>query len=173
MKKFFLTLYLLVLVFVGLCLFYYLPSTQDVHLVGTEVKREIRDGVEGEQIKDIRYVVARAIPSGKTLMYRNEDMPWPPYFKFDSGDLSGKVMNIKEYNPDTQVLITYYGLRVPFLSLYPNITKIQKNLKKEDHLPIFNWIVLSIFSILYLLGLFLILRKLRARKNGQPATKKV
>jgi hypothetical protein len=29
--------------------------------------------------------VASGIDSNETLMYRNEDIIWPPYLKFDSG----------------------------------------------------------------------------------------
>ena len=115
-------------------------------------------------MQDVRYVVARDIPSGKTLMFRNEDIPWPPYLKFDSGDLSGQVMNLEENNPEATILATYYGFRVPFLSLYPNITNIRRVDKDYEHKPIFNSIVVVIFVLLGLLGFFWIFRKFRSQK---------
>ena len=123
MKKFFIYSYLFLILSASLFFYYYLPKTIKVYVVGTEIKREIRSsGNEEDLTKDIRYVVARSLEEGETLMFRNEDIPWPPYFKFNSGDLSGKVMNYQKYEEDKLFLATFYGWRIPLISMYPNLT---------------------------------------------------
>lgn len=136
-----------------------------VQLIGTETKSEIRKGPKGEQMKDIRYVVVKGIPSGLTLMFRNEDMPWPPYLKFDSSDLSGKVETYEEHNPEAEILITYYGIRMRSLNLYPNITRIEKKVGKEPYLHIFSRVVFSVSFLFSVLGLFFILRKFDSKND--------
>ena len=129
LKHYFRKIFLLILNFIWFLLvilsFYYYPQNEVVMLVGTEVKRVDKKWFWGKELVDIRFVVARDIDSGSTKMYRNVDFVLPPYFKFNSGDLSGEVMNLEEFQPDAKVLVTKYGLRVPFLSMYPNITSIE------------------------------------------------
>ena len=141
---------------IGGSLWYYLPATQLVHLIGTEIKRgRVKDGVEA---KDVRYVIARDLESGETLMYRNEDIPWPPHFKFNSGTLAGTVLSLKETNPQARVRITYYGWRIPLFSAYPNITDLEEVQGEDNYFPWFNTIFLS------LLGMAVIYFVIRFRK---------
>ncbi len=60
------------------------------------------------------------------LVYRNEDTGWiwPPYFKFDSSDLQAEAAN---YAKETEqwVMITHYGWRNRFFSIYPNAIAIR------------------------------------------------
>ncbi len=152
----------------GVFLIYYLPSTKKAYLVGTEIKREVIQNTKGDSLKDVRYIVARDHETGKTLMFRNEDVPWPPYFKFNSGDLSGEVMNIHQHSPDKVVNITYYGFRFPMLSLYPNATKLRIVPADYQHTPWFNMIFLS---ILFLVSVFFFLKIRKIGKNRKNRKK--
>ncbi len=74
---------------------YSLPSQIKVHVTGTEVTRrnaEARDG----QVRpyDVRYVMAEGLDGGPH-MFRNQDTGWgwPPFFKFDSGDIAAQANN--------------------------------------------------------------------------------
>jgi hypothetical protein len=141
-------LIIVVSLIVGAALHFYLPSTAVAYLVGSEVKRTESKKNENK-LRDVRYVVARRISDSSTLMFRNEDMSWPPYFKFDSGTLSGKAMDWSDRNPKPPVLVTYYGWRIPFLSMYPNATSLEIVDQHYNHIPWFNIVFLSL--ILFLL----------------------
>jgi hypothetical protein len=107
----------------GAWLHYYLPSTSLVRIVGTEVKRADSSPTK---IRDVRFIVTADVETGKTKMFRNEDMGWPPYFKFNSGDLSGEVMNLEKNRPNATIAVTHYGWRLPLFSLYPNATRVKE-----------------------------------------------
>lgn len=124
---------------VSMALHYYLPSTRKVYVVDTEVKRmDVVNDPTGRRTRDVRYIVTRDVVTGKTHMYRNEDIGWPPYFKFDSGQLVGDAMNIKQTQPNATVLVTYYGWRIPVFSLYPNVTDLRIVDPEYAHIPWFN-----------------------------------
>lgn len=66
----------------------------------------------------------------ETMVYRNEDTGWiwPPYFKFDSSDAQAKAEgNISPKDADSEkwVVITHYGWRNYYLTIYPNIVGIR------------------------------------------------
>ncbi len=89
--------------------------TRDVRLINTVRKKTyllgfIRRDAEG------------------VLVYRNEDTGWiwPPYFKFDSSDLQAEASQYTSTNADPQwVVITHYGWRNRFLTIYPNAIGIR------------------------------------------------
>jgi hypothetical protein len=57
------------------------------------------------------------------MVYRNEDTGWmwPPYFKFDSADLQAEASAlISAAGQEQWVVVTHYGWRNRFLSIYPN-----------------------------------------------------
>ncbi|TCO71999.1 DUF1523 family protein [Rhodovulum euryhalinum] len=79
---------------------------------------------EGEQ-GNARFVnfLETFTPEGKAVVFRNEDTGWgwPPYFKFDTSNLqaeAGDLTSTKD-NPEW-VVITHYGWRNEYLSIYPN-----------------------------------------------------
>ncbi len=109
------------------------------------------------QTRDVRFIVASDYESAEALMFRNEDMPWPPYFKFNSGDLSGKVMNIKERFDDALVAITAYGWRIPIFGLYPNATSVEVVGQNYSNFPWFNVLFLSSFTV----GVLYLFRKVK------------
>jgi len=120
---------------------YYLPSTRKVQVTGTDVKRTDTAAVDDTiTSRDMRLINTRDPIDGETHVYRNEDTRWgwPPYFKFDSGDLAGDAANIMAHQPNATVLITYYGWRIPMMDLYPNATHLEIVDPRYTHIPVFN-----------------------------------
>ncbi len=59
----------------------------------------------------------------KIMVFRNEDTGfiWPPYFKFDSSDLQAEASaNISPPGTEQWVVITHYGWRNRFFTIFPN-----------------------------------------------------
>ncbi len=120
--------------------YWVLPKTDLVQVSGTEVKR-----TDGPTQHDIRYV--QALEDGTPRVYRNEDTRWgfPPYFKFNSSDISAKATEIARDTPSATVLVTYYGVRNHMLDWYPNIIRLEPVAADYQHIPIFNIAFLVIF----------------------------
>jgi len=60
-----------------------------------------------------------------TLIFRNEDAGFlPPYFKFDSARLQSIARRVSQECPQEAVDINGYGLRIPWLSMFPNAVSI-------------------------------------------------
>lgn len=77
--------------------------------------------------RDIRFIEA-VFPSGKVMVYRNEDTGWiwPPYFKYDSSNLQAEAKNLESPGSNPQwVAVTHYGWRMPIFSIYPNAVKVR------------------------------------------------
>ena len=77
--------------------------------------------------RDIRFIET-VRPNGKVHVYRNEDTGWiwPPYFKFDSSDLQAEAAAAVAPNKDQWVVITHYGWRNKYLTIFPNAIGIRK-----------------------------------------------
>ena len=62
--------------------------------------------------------------STQIMVYRNEDTGWiwPPYFKFDSSDLQAEASALDR---DQWAVVTHYGWRVRWASIYPNAIGIR------------------------------------------------
>lgn len=128
---------------------YYLPATMLVQVTGHEVKRMDtgKDKASGQPItRDVRFLYAKGKENGEDYVFRNEDTRggWPPYFKFDSGDLAAKANNIKETQPDATVRLTYYGWRITYLDLYPNVVGMEVVEADDTHIPLFNIVFLAL-----------------------------
>jgi hypothetical protein len=124
-----------VLVYVLFCA-YSLPSHMKVHVTGTEVTRKDVKNPDGEiRTNDVRYVMAEDL-DGEPHMFRNQDTGWgwPPFFKFDSGDLAAQATNYSIDGHEDVVLVTYYGFRIRMLSAFPNILSMKT--VEPDHQPI-------------------------------------
>ena len=66
---------------------------------------------------------------GSVMVYRNEDTGWgwPPYFKFDTSNLQATSADIKSTAEEPKwALITHYGWRNVFLSVFPNAISIKQ-----------------------------------------------
>lgn len=67
----------------------------------------------------------------EVMVYRNEDTGWiwPPYFKFNSSNLHAEATSQARKEADSPggnwAVITHYGWRIPFLSIFPNAVKIE------------------------------------------------
>jgi hypothetical protein len=115
---------------------YSLPSYIKVHVTGTEVTRKDVEKSTGETMTvDVRHVMAEDL-DGEPHMFRNEDTGWgwPPYFKFDTGDLAAQANNYKVDGRDEIVLVKYYGFRIRMLSTFPNIVSMKT--VRADYQPI-------------------------------------
>lgn len=163
---------ILLLIIGGILLNYYLPSRDVVQIVGTEVKRidiskgapfwdRADIGTNDEATRDVRFINAE-FPSGKTKVYRNEDTGWgfPPYFKFDSSDVTATAQSLS--NDEGQwVAVRHYGWRIRLFSIFPNATSI-KRVSGPDVLliPWFNIVFIGVLLLIW----FLLWRKIRAWK---------
>ena len=106
---------------------YSLPSHILVHVTGTEVTRTDMDESDTSAATvDVRYVMTESL-DGEPHMFRNQDTGWgwPPFFKFDSGDLAAQANNYSVDRREDVVLVTYYGFRFRMLSAFPNILSMK------------------------------------------------
>jgi hypothetical protein len=155
----------LILVF-GIILFieFHLPSTVVVQITGTDVKRMDTGDLtrDGQAItRDVRFIYAKGKESGKDYVFRNEDTGWgwPPYFKFNTASLAARATNISKTEPDASVLVTYYGWRIPMLSMFPNAVKLRVVDDDYTHIPIFNIVFLIALVCVVGYPIYLIRRK--------------
>lgn len=130
---------------------HYLPSTVVAQVTGIDVKRmdKRKTGEDGvADTRDVRFIIAKEIDGGEDLVFRNEDTGWgwPPYFKFDSGDVAAQAVNIKETASDSAVLIRYYGWRMPVFDMYPNAVSIRVVDSDYTHVPVFNIVFLILLA---------------------------
>lgn len=144
------TLRLVVVVLVAAVLHYILPQHDMARITSTEVIRmdfssvnrhffaQPDSGATELTTRDVRLINTVKKPtwilgffqrSGeKVMVYRNEDTGWiwPPYFKFDSSDLQAEASaNISTAANEQWVVITHYGWRNRFFTIYPNAIGIR------------------------------------------------
>ncbi len=150
MRKVTLTLKVLALVLAGALLHYVLPQHDVARITSTEVIRmdftrfnrlffaQPDSGNQEFATRDIRLIntvrkktwllgFIRREAEG-VMVYRNEDTGWiwPPYFKFDSSDLQAEASaNISTAENPKWVVITHYGWRNRFFTVYPNAVAIR------------------------------------------------
>ncbi len=138
-------------------LHFYLPSSDVVRVVDTDVKRMdvvSRDFVAedaGERFartRDVRFINA-VWPDGPPRVYRNEETGWgfPWYFKFDSGNLQTEAQDLRSTaEAPNWVVVTHYGWRIEILSMFPNAVAIER-VDGPDHFPV-PWFRISFFALL-------------------------
>jgi len=155
-----------VLLFAILFLFFHynLPRTSVVQISGTDTKRvdkavgvEKAEGAKDKkenistQTADVRFInsVSR---KGKPMVFRNEDTGWgwPPYFKFDSADVTAEAQAFAADQGKPWVLVKYYGWRIKMFSMFPNVLDLKKVKKNYTHIPVFNIIFFILLVILIL-----------------------
>ena len=155
--KYFLVVVFLLIVF--LFVHYTLPSKDIVRIVGTEVVRTevgsnpifwVRGGTGDTLNRDIRFINGAEFGTEKDKVYRNEDTGWrwPPYLKFDSGDIQAQAQRLAGENVE-RVLINHYGIRSRTFSIYPNVTSIRE-LNPGETEPL-NWLRYIGFGIVIVL----------------------
>lgn len=156
-------------IFYALAATYYLPRTELVNITGTEIKRADTTAKDGtKQTMDVRYVMTRRLDDGKAMVFRNQDTGWgwPPYFKFDSGDLAGEAMNIAKAGDESRVLVTYYGWRTNLFSLFPNVVSLEEVGEGHENIPVFN-IAFLVGSIVFFVVLAIYVRRLLRWRPGK------
>ncbi|WP_170530167.1 DUF1523 family protein [Ruegeria arenilitoris] len=144
----------------GAILQYSLPQHDIVRIVNTYEERqdltdwtrifwsEPDDQSTSLSNRDVQFIQAvRA--NGKPIVYRNEDTSWgwPPYFKFDTANLYTEANDaISDKDDPDWVVVTHYGWRNEFLSIFPNAIFI-KHVEGPDVriIPWFNIIFLTVF----------------------------
>jgi len=173
---------LLVIVFV-LFLHKNLPRTAVVKITGTDVKRIDQNGAKPKAVEknnqkeniaktaDVRFINAIS-KKGQAMVFRNEDTGWgwPPYFKFDSADLTAEAQAFSLSAEETWVLVKYYGWRIHIFSMFPNAVSLKEVDQNYSHFPVFNVVFVC---LLIVLGLVL-RRKFKkliewVRGNKKPA----
>ncbi len=157
---------------------YTLPGRDIVRLVGTDVKRmdvgqsswfwaSPDAGTNQTWTRDVRFINA-VWPDGSPRVYRNEDTNWnwPPYFKFDSGNITAEAQALAQQK-DQWVAVTHYGWRIELFSIFPNVVKI-KRLKGPDTLLI-PWFNILFFCVLgFILTMIYLMVKRFKERNIDP-----
>lgn len=172
------TFRLLMLTLLAAFLSYVLPQRDIVRVVSTEVIRtdftnfnrifyaQADSGSAEAATRDLR-LINTVHYNGRVMVYRNEDTGWiwPPYFKFDSSDLQAEA---EDLTSTTEVprwaVVTHYGWRIRYLTVYPNAIDIRPVADPEARLiPWFNIIFLT---ILFAIGWAVTVRwrRFRARR---------
>lgn len=152
---------LLVLLVAGF-LHYTLPGRDIVRVTSTETRRidfgensifwAAPDvGTAAGVTRDVRFINA-VKPDGRIMVYRNEDTGWgwPPYFKLDSSNLQAEADDAKS-TPESPkwLVVTHYGWRSEFLTIYPNAVALRPAEGPEERLiPWLNLVILAILAAL-------------------------
>jgi Protein of unknown function (DUF1523) len=111
---------------------------------------------ESSTTRDIRFIDA-IYEDGSVMVYRNEDTGiWPPYFKFDSSNLQAEAGDLKSTAELPKwVVITHYGWRIEFLSIYPNAVGVRAATGPDER--IIPWVPIVVIAFL-LFAVFMIRR---------------
>ncbi|MFY0690406.1 MAG: DUF1523 family protein [Paracoccaceae bacterium] len=141
---------------------YTLPQRDVVYITGVEIKREDfgensifwaspDTGADATGAnRDVRFIDTVRHKNGRVMVYRNEDTGWgwPPYFKIDSSNLQAEARNLISTRDNPQwVVLTHYGWRNEFLTIFPNAVGVRPVSDPEVRLiPYFNIILLVIFA---------------------------
>ncbi|WP_322867150.1 DUF1523 family protein [Aquicoccus sp. G2-2] len=116
---------------------------RDLRLINTEIRRSWLFGFFPRE-------------SEKVMVYRNEDTGWiwPPYFKFDSSDLQAEAAAVISASGAKQqwVVITHYGWRNKYLSIYPNAIGVKKIAGPD--VTIIPWFNIFFFIFLFVAWIF-------------------
>ncbi len=128
-------------------------QTRDIRLINTQRKKSFLLGFIRREAEGV-------------MVYRNEDTGWfwPPYFKFDSSDLQATAAaKVSAPVLEQWVVITHYGWRNRFFSIYPNAVGIRPvDGPDVQVIPWFN----IVFLLMSVFGYFLmraIWRRFRGR----------
>lgn len=163
---------ILLLIIGAVFLSYFLPDRDIVRIVGTDIKRFDIDkdapgwdktdiGTRDIGTRDVRLINA-VRPNGNTIVFRNEDTGWgfPPYFKFDSGDVTTRAQELANVD-DQWVAARHYGWRIKMFSISPNVTSIKRVSGPDVFIfPLFNVVFIGLLLILW----FWLWLKIRAWK---------
>ena len=101
--------------------------------------------------RDVFFIQTRRA-DGSIMVYRNEDTGWgwPPYYKFDTSNLQTEAADLKSTGDAPKwALLTHYGWRNEFFSIFPNAISITPIESPEGGKPIFwvNIVILTLFAM--------------------------
>lgn len=162
---------------------YHLPSTAVVQITGTDVKRadSASGGIVDQKATksgkgdpahtyDVRFINSLS-RDGKIMVFRNEDTGWgwPPYFKFDSADLTAEAQSFATDASKPWVLVKYYGWRIRIFSMFPNVVSLKVVDEDYTHFPLFNIVFISLLGI----ACIAIVYKFRGITGAQNSSKGV
>lgn len=149
--------------FIGSFLHYTLPQKDIVTVQGTEIIRQDFSGFnrifyaaadsgndETTVNRDLRLINTTRHKDGRVMVYRNEDtgFGWPPYFKLDSSNLQAEAQGATSTKAAPEwYLITHYGWRNEWLTIYPNAISLKQISGPEVGKPI-PWVNIIILTIL-------------------------
>lgn len=133
---------------------YVLPHHKVAYVVGTEVRRLDASGQSMAarpammSTRDVYFVNTKHLKDHEVDVFRNENTGFrlPFYFKFDSAETQAKAQALT-LEKGQRVLITYYGWRITWFDMYPNIISLKEWSSDEEPFP---W-----FNVIFLGGLFL------------------
>lgn len=171
-RKIGITLAALVALLVAGTLYYFMPRAKMVYVTGSDVKRMDQKDTATTQGKtrDVRFLYATSVDSGKALVFRNEDNPW--YFKFNSGDIAAEAAKLAKSEEQETALLKYYGLRFTVFDSYPNVLSLKEVPPDYVYVPWVNMVILVLILIVFLwAGVKIrgIYRKAKNRVTGRPA----
>ena len=153
-------------VMIFLFLHFNLPRTAVVQISGTDIKRmdkavDVKDKEDSAEkqvqavtsTEDVRFVnsVSR---KGKPMVFKNEDTGWgwPPYFKFNSADVTAEAQAFANDQGKPWVLVKYYGWRFTMFSMFPNALDLKMVHKDYSHIPVFNIVFFIVLVTLILVA---------------------
>jgi hypothetical protein len=101
--------------------------------------------------RDVFFIPTFEPGSSDPFVMRNEDTRWgwPPAFKFNSADLNAKASKLN----GKVAKLRYYGFRIEFLSIFPNVLSIEEAAVGDSTFPwartVFGVLALAVFGYLY------------------------
>ena len=157
---------IVLIVVIALFFHYNLPRTAVVQISGTDIKRvdkpkdiKVVENETDEQkkiealTKDVRFInsVSR---KDKPMVFLNQDTGWgwPPYFKFDSADLTAEAQAFATDQSKPWVLVKYYGWRFTLFSMFPNVLDLKQVDRNYTHIPLFNIVfIILVFVLIFVI----------------------
>ncbi|HSN83609.1 MAG TPA: DUF1523 family protein [Polyangiales bacterium] len=162
----------IIALFVGGTLYYFMPRADMVYITGTDVKRmDQADTKTGqEKTRDVRFIYATEVENNEARVFRNEDNGW--YFKWNSGDIAAQASKLAKNEVQETALIRYYGLRIPVFDSYPNVLALKEVAPDYVYVPWVNMIILVVLLIVFLwagVKVRRIYRKAKDKVTGRPS----
>jgi len=157
------TFWLLVAVICGSFLHYTLPRHDVVRVVNTYQEMQETggwtrifwsgpgNGAAAQDKYDVQFI-STVTTEGKPMVFRNEDTGWgwPPYFKFDTANLTTKAADLQSTAETPKwAVVTYYGWRSELFSIFPNAVTMKEAAdgEKTSIIPWFNIVFLTLLTM--------------------------
>ena len=160
------------LILVVALLHYTLPSSQVMRITDSESRFLGETGGDGGDgtapvVRDVSLIYAETL-GGAAKVFRNEDtgFGFPPYFKFNAETLAATAQAISSSAEpaDQYAMVTSYGWRIEFLSMFPNVTNLERAAPDATHFPLFNIVFLAVLAGLVGFGAYRLRTRARRRE---------